>query len=116
MYDRCADIIRKAGRVVAFTGAGISVESGIPPFRGDGGLWSTYDPSLLEINRFLQHPAESWKVIKEIFYEFFDRAEPNAAHRGLALMEEAGLLEAVITQNIDNLHQQACIGYNDVLL
>lgn len=107
MYDRCAEIIKKAGKVTAFTGAGISVESGIPPFRGDGGLWSTYDPSLLEINYFLRHPEESWKVIKEIFYEFFGKAKPNAAHCGLALMEEKGLLKAVITQNIDNLHQEA---------
>ncbi len=94
-----------AGRVTAFTGAGISVESGIPPFRGVGGLWNKYDPVLLDINHFRMNPFESWKLIKEIFYDFFGEAVPNRAHLGLAEMEKMGLLDAIITQNIDNLHQ-----------
>ena len=106
-YSEAARLIKNAGRVTGFTGAGISVESGIPPFRGEEGLWSKYDPGCLDINYFHAHPKEAWEVIKEIFYDFFDAAQPNAAHRGLALMEEKGLLQTVITQNIDNLHQEA---------
>ncbi len=102
-----AQMILQANRKVAFTGAGISVESGIPPFRGADGLWSKYDPEFLDIDFFKQHPVESWRVIKEIFYDFFGKAKPNAAHYALAELEKAGLLDAVITQNIDNLHQEA---------
>lgn len=107
------DIIRAAGwianakHLVAFTGAGISVESGIPPFRGEGGIWSQYDPSILDIDYFFKHPLESWEAISEIFYSYFLDARPNAAHRLLARMEQEGMLKAIITQNIDNMHQVA---------
>src|SRR5210317_1382092 len=102
-----AMLIRKADHMTAFTGAGISVESGIPPFRGEGGLWDKYDPLMLDIGYFMEHPEESWKVIKEIFYDTFSEAKPNRAHKVLAAMEKAGLLKEIITQNIDNLHQEA---------
>lgn len=102
-----AETIKHASRITSFTGAGISVESGIPPFRGVGGLWNKYDPVFLDINYFKSNPHESWKLIKEIFYDFFGKAEPNPAHDGLAKLEEAGYLNAIITQNIDNLHQLA---------
>jgi NAD-dependent deacetylase len=101
------EIIRKSKYCIAFTGAGVSVESGIPPFRGENGIWDKYDPDILEISYFKDHPEESWKVIREIFYNFFGKCKPNAAHKVLAYMEKQGLLEAVITQNIDNLHQEA---------
>ena len=107
MYDHAATIIKNATRVTAFTGAGISVESGIPPFRGKNGLWNTYDPMCLDIDYFYRNRQEAWKVIKEIFYDFFGQARPNAAHKALALMEEQNVLQTVITQNIDNLHQEA---------
>jgi NAD-dependent deacetylase len=100
-------LIKKGHRIAAFTGAGISVESGIPPFRGPDGLWNRYDPRMLEIDFFREHPGRAWKVIREIFYNSFADAKPNAAHYALAAMESAGLLHCVITQNIDNLHQQA---------
>lgn len=107
-YMKAAEAIRSARRAVGFTGAGISVESGIPPFRGEGGLWNRYDPALLQLDHFLSSPDSSWKVIREIFYNFFGTAVPNAAHRGLAELERLGLLKAgVITQNIDNLHREA---------
>ncbi len=93
--------------MVAFTGAGISVESGIPPFRGENGLWQRYDPQVLDLTYFHRHPAEAWRVIKEIFYDFFGQAQPNPAHQALAQLERAGRLAAVITQNIDHLHQEA---------
>ncbi len=110
MEDRIAEAARiliNSRQAVAFTGAGISVESGIPTFRGPEGLWSRYDPESIELGYFHQHPRESWEVIKEIFYDYFGKAEPNAAHRVLADLEAAGLIRAIITQNIDNLHQAA---------
>lgn len=105
--DRAAEWIRRGARVVAFTGAGISVESGIPPFRGEEGLWRQVDPSFIEIDRFCAEPLDSWRKIREIFYEHFGHARPNAAHEALARLERAGFLHAIVTQNIDYLHQDA---------
>jgi len=105
--SQAAQMIKNSTFVTAFTGAGISVESGIPPFRGKDGLWDKYDPKLLELQYFMQHPEASWKVIKEIFFDTFTNAKPNRAHEVLAEMEKAGYLHEVITQNIDNLHQEA---------
>ena len=100
-------LIRKAKYAVAFTGAGISVESGIPPFRGENGLWNKVDPIFLEIDYFYKKPLQSWQKIKEIFYDRLSDAEPNDAHNVLAKMEQRSFLESVITQNIDHLHQKA---------
>ena len=102
-----ASLIRTARYLTAFTGAGISVESGIPPFRGAGGLWDRYEPRTLEIEFFLRHPEQAWPVIREIFYDNFGRAKPNRAHEVLAAWETRGLLKMLITQNIDNLHYAA---------
>jgi NAD-dependent deacetylase len=102
-----AEMICNAKRITAFTGAGISAESGIPPFRGPNGIWSKYDPSFLDIQFFYQNPLHSWKIIKKIFYVTFQNAEPNAAHLVLADMEARGHLHSLITQNIDGLHQKA---------
>lgn len=107
MYDRAAEMIINARRCVAFTGAGISVESGIPPFRGENGLWNKYDPITFDIRYFHQNTRGSWQVIRDIFYEHFGRILPNAAHYALAEMEANGMLKAVITQNVDNLHYDA---------
>ncbi len=107
MIKEASRIIKNANHVTAFTGAGISVESGIPPFRGATGLWSKYNPIVLDINYFNSNPKDSWKVIKEIFYDFFGEAKPNNAHFALAELEQLGILKSIITQNIDNLHQQA---------
>ncbi|OGK11628.1 MAG: RNA polymerase subunit sigma [Candidatus Riflebacteria bacterium GWC2_50_8] len=107
MYQKAAELIRSAKRVCAFTGAGISVESGIPPFRGQDGLWNTYDPKFIEIDYFHEHNQQSWVLIKEIFYDFFGQARPNAAHKALAELESKSIVKNLITQNIDNLHQEA---------
>lgn len=104
---RAVELIFKSSRTTAFTGAGISVESGIPPFRGENGLWAKYDPGFLDIDFFFQQPEKSWVIIKEIFYDFFNRANPNDAHNGLTELQEHNLLTTVITQNIDYLHQKA---------
>lgn len=107
-YSEAASLIKHARSAVAFTGAGISVESGIPTFRGRDGLWSRYDPKILDIDYFLAHPKESWQNIKEIFYNYMGgHAKPNRAHRFLAELENQSILKGVITQNIDNLHQEA---------
>ncbi len=98
-----ASLIRSARYLTAFTGAGISVESGIPPFRGAGGLWDRYDPRTLEIEFFLRHPEQAWPVIREIFYDNFGRAKPNTAHEVLSAWEARGLLKCLITQNIDSV-------------
>jgi len=105
--EQAAELIRKAKYTVAFTGAGISVPSGIPPFRGENGLWNTTDPIFLEIEFFRKKPLQSWQKIKEIFYDKLGDAQPNPAHDVLAKMEARSFLETIITQNIDHLHQKA---------
>ena len=107
LIKEAAELIRKSDYTIAFTGAGISVESGIPPFRGEHGLWNKYNPEVLDLGYFNQNPEKSWYFIREIFYDFFADAKPNTAHKVLARMENAGFLNSIITQNIDNLHQQA---------
>lgn len=104
---QAAEWIKNSKHTTVFTGSGISIESGIPTFRGQGGLWNKYDPKMLEISYFRSHPIESWDVIKEIFYDFFGKAKPNDAHLRIAELEEKGIVKAVVTQNIDNLHQEA---------
>jgi len=99
--------IIEANHAIAFTGAGISAESGIPPFRGEGGIWNTYDPIVLDIRYFLSNYEQSWQAVKAIFYDFLSDKYPNPAHETLAAWEKSGILKNVITQNIDNLHQQA---------
>ncbi|KAB1441623.1 SIR2 family NAD-dependent protein deacylase [Pseudodesulfovibrio senegalensis] len=106
--SHAAETIRSARHVIAFTGAGISVESGIAPFRGPGGLWSRFDPNLFDRNRFRREPEKSWELLYRLFYEgAAGRARPNAAHLALAEMEARGRLHAIITQNIDGLHHRA---------
>lgn len=105
--EKSISIIKNAQCLVAFTGAGISVESGIPPFRGGDGIWSKYNPSILELSTYLQKPETVWPVIRQLFYDFFADAKPNSAHEVLALLEKQNILRAIITQNIDNLHQDA---------
>ncbi len=107
LYENAAEIIVNAKRCVAFTGAGISVESGIPPFRGENGLWNKYDPDSFDIRYFHRHTKESWQVIREIFYDLFGKVRPNKAHAALAQLEASGVVKSVITQNVDNLHYDA---------
>lgn len=107
IIHKAAEIFHQANYAIAFTGAGISVESGIPPFRGEGGLWSDYDPMILDLSRYHYASHESWPVIKRLFFDFFGSAKPNSAHQVLAGWESKGIIKTVITQNIDNLHQEA---------
>lgn len=105
--QKAAELIKQSKHCIAFTGAGISVESGIPPFRGQGGLWNKYNPEILSLGYFYSYPESAWKEVKKLFYEFFGKAKPNKAHLALAELEKKGYLKTVITQNIDNLHQEA---------
>ncbi|HKL33429.1 MAG TPA: NAD-dependent deacylase [Tangfeifania sp.] len=107
LIKEAAKFIKDSKFTMAFTGAGISVESGIPPFRGKHGLWNRYNPEVLDLAFYLEDPANCWGYIREIFYDFFADAKPNDAHLVLAEMEKKGLLQATVTQNIDNLHQEA---------
>lgn len=107
LIKEAARFIKESDYTLAFTGAGISVESGVPPFRGEHGLWNKYNPELLDLRYYLDHAEECWVYIREIFYDFFADAKPNPAHLVLSKMERAGLLQAVVTQNIDNLHYEA---------
>ena len=107
ILNNAVEAIKSSKHMLVFTGAGISIESGIPPFRGETGLWSKYDPIVLDINYFKSYPKESWTVVKEIFYDFFGQAKANDAHIALAKLESVGIIKSIITQNIDNLHQEA---------
>src|SRR5437588_8806225 len=103
-----AGLIRESRSVVALTGAGISVPSGIPDFRSPGtGLWRNVDPmEVAHIDAFRRDPERFWHFYGERFQTLEDK-RPNGAHQALATLEEAGLLDAVVTQNIDQLHARA---------
>ena len=105
---RLADLIRESGSTVALTGAGISVPSGIPDFRTPGeGLWEEIDPmEVAHIDAFQSDPARFWSFYRPRLQSLGD-VQPNDAHRALAELERRGMLDAVITQNIDMLHVKA---------
>ena len=103
-----AAMIVGAGKIVAFTGAGVSTESGISDFRSPGGIWSKFDPEDFTIERFLYSPEtrkKQWRILLE--GGLFVDAQPNQAHQAMAELEKMGKLTCVITQNVDNLHQKA---------
>ncbi len=102
-----ADRIASSSRVMALTGAGISVDSGIPAFRGAQGLWTKYDPNeYATIDAFVSNPARVWTMLAEM-HDLITRASPNAGHIALAELERMGRLSALVTQNVDSLHQRA---------
>jgi NAD-dependent protein deacetylase/lipoamidase len=103
-----AELIRASERTVALTGAGISVPSGIPDFRTpETGLWANVDPmEVAHIDVFERDPARFWSYYRPRFHALGDK-RPNRAHEALAELERRGMLEAVVTQNIDRLHRAA---------
>ena len=105
--NRVAGLMREAERILVFTGAGISTGSGIPDFRGPQGIWKRRQPVYFQdFMRSEEARAEHWDYKLEGFEAFRD-AKPNAAHRALVELERRGKLEALVTQNIDGLHQDA---------
>ena len=105
--QQLAELIRTHQPCVVLTGAGISTESGIPDFRSPGGLWAEFDPQdYASLESFRRDPVRIWDFYGRRF-AFLADAEPNDAHRALARLEQLGLVEAVVTQNIDLLHERA---------
>jgi NAD-dependent deacetylase len=112
--DRAAECLARARYAIALTGAGLSVESGIPPFRGPGGLWTRHgEPPMDGYERFLRDPRRAWEErlnptgpMREL-WEALAEARPNPAHTALVELEELGVLKCTITQNVDNLHRAA---------
>jgi NAD-dependent deacetylase len=108
-----AELIRQRRPCVVLTGAGISTESGIPDFRSPTGIWAQYDPmEYATISAFRRDPAKVWEFYS-LRFDALSTAEPNAGHLALAALERAGLVSAVVTQNIDGLHLRA--GSHDVI-
>jgi len=110
MKDKIVQIARKikeGGKNVIFTGAGISTESGIPDYRSQGGIWDKFRPVYFdEFMSSKESRKEYWRRWVEL-YQGIGRAKPNAAHMSLARLDEMGLLQALVTQNIDGLHQDS---------
>lgn len=98
-----------AGGAVAFTGAGVSTASGIPDFRSEGGIWDTFDQGKFHYSRFRAEPGEYWDDRLDLQAELYGDGdvEPNPAHEALATLEDTGVLDAVVTQNVDGLHAEA---------
>ena len=108
LAERVADLIINAQRVVVFTGAGISTESGIPDFRSPGGIWERFDPDDFIYQKFVSDPEarrKQWQMLRE--GGLATEAKPNPAHYAIAELDRLGKLDCVITQNVDNLHQKA---------
>jgi NAD-dependent protein deacetylase/lipoamidase len=114
LLKKAAQVISDSKMTVALTGAGISVESGIPPFRGKGGLWEKFDPmEYAHIQSFLKDPERVWRNFLKEFATDLDTAKPNEGHMALATLEALGKFSTVITQNVDGLHSKA--GNTDVI-
>ena len=108
LADRVADLIINAKRVVVFTGAGVSTESGIPDFRSPGGIWERFDPEDFTYQKFVRDPEtrkKQWQMLRG--GDLAAEPEPNPAHYAIAELDRLGKLDCVITQNVDNLHQRA---------
>ncbi|WP_033192444.1 MULTISPECIES: SIR2 family NAD-dependent protein deacylase [Fervidobacterium] len=104
--EKLAQMLKNSRFVVALTGAGVSVPSGIPDFRSPNGLYAKYGQDIFDIEQFYKNPDRFYNFAKEGLISML-QAEPNEVHRMLAKLEEKGLLKGVITQNIDGLHQKA---------
>ena len=107
LVNKLIELIESSNYIIAFTGAGVSAESGVPTFRGKNGLWEKYDPTKLATpEAFMENPKRVWEWYKWRM-EIIAKAKPNPAHIVLAKMEEKGIVKAIITQNVDGLHQRA---------
>jgi len=109
-----AELINGSKRIVVFTGAGISTESGLPDFRSPGGIWQRFDPDDFTYRKFIGS-ADARRKQWRLFRQLSLTAEPNPAHHAIAGLHRLGRLDCVITQNIDNLHQAAGVPSDKVL-
>lgn len=109
LVERAAELVARCGPTVVFTGAGVSTESGIPDFRSPDGLWTRRDPGDFSYQGFLrsEEGRRRYWAVGRALYATIRRAEPNPAHHAIARLERLGLVDCVITQNVDNLHQRA---------
>ena len=109
LIDQFRDLLESSQRIAIFTGAGISTESGIPDFRGPEGVWTKFDPNDFAFDKFLASAdnRKRYWMRSSGMYRQIAASEPNPAHRAVARLEELGRLGAVITQNVDGLHQLA---------
>jgi len=117
VFDQAANLINNSEKLIVFTGAGISTESGISDFRSPGGLWEKYDPSEFMFDKFLaseETRKKYWEMSHELWPTIVE-AQPNAAHMAIAEIDRIGKLDCVITQNIDGLHQRAGVPYEKVI-
>ena len=104
---RAAELLLNSKSAVALTGAGVSTESGIPDFRGEGGIWEKYKADIYgNIEGFLKDPSKFWEMAEKVAPTLFT-AEPNLGHIALAELENMDIFKGIITQNIDSLHQKA---------
>jgi len=116
LADRVADLIINARRIIIFTGAGVSTESGIPDFRSPGGIWDRFDPDDFTYQKFVsdsQSRRRQWHMLRK--GGLTAEAKPNPAHYAIAELDRLGKLDCVITQNVDNLHQKGGVPDNRVL-
>jgi len=105
--ERLAELVREGQPCVVLTGAGISTESGIPDFRSAQGVWARHDPlEVAHVDALRRNPARVWEFYA-LRLDVLARAEPNDGHRALAELEQRGCIRAVVTQNVDGLHQRA---------
>jgi len=109
LITKGAQIIKEAKKILIFSGAGMSTESGIPDFRSPGGVWSKYDPSDFYFDKIIasEKAREKYWEMSTEFYDTMKDAVPNRAHLAIRAIEESGKLLAIVTQNIDNLHHKA---------
>lgn len=116
LIEETVELILGAKKVVVFTGAGMSTESGIPDFRGPGGIWSKHHPDDFTYQKFLKDPEvrkRSWQMFG--MFRMMDLVEPNPGHCAVAELDEMNKLDCVITQNVDGLHQRAGVPEEKVI-
>ncbi len=102
-----AKLLLNSNDAIVLTGAGVSTESGIPDFRGENGIWEKYKPEIYaQITNFIKDPSKFWELAEKIAPTLFN-AEPNPGHLALSELEKIDLIKAIITQNVDELHQKA---------
>jgi len=115
--EELAELIKTSRDIVVFTGAGVSTESGVPDFRSPGGIWDRFDPNEMTFQKFVSSEGSRrkyWDLFRTTYKEFQD-IEPNQAHLAIAELENRGKLSAVVTQNVEELHQKAGNSHDKVL-